>query len=72
MSKEIPLRELKILDSKINESIKHLMDILSGLQVNYEDQGIENYMHQYLEEIYGFNCEVIENNGFSYVIPNKI
>lgn len=53
MSKEIPLRELKILDSKINESIKHLMDILSGLQVNYEDQGIENYMHQYLEEIYG-------------------
>ena len=53
MSKEIPLRELKILDSKINESIKHLMDILSEIQVNYEDQGIENYMHQYLEEIYG-------------------
>ena len=32
----------------------------------------EIFKPEILEEIYGFNCEVIENNGFSYVIPNKI
>ena len=53
MSKEIPLKELKILDSRINKSINHILRDLSEIQVNYEDQGIENYMHQYLEEIYG-------------------
>lgn len=53
MSKEIPLRELKIIDSRINKSINHILRDLSEIQVNYEDQGIENYMHQYLEEIYG-------------------
>ena len=53
MSKEIPLKELKIIDSRINKSINHILRDLSEIQVNYEDQGIENYMHQYLEEIYG-------------------
>lgn len=53
MSKEIPLKELKILNSRINKSINHILRDLSEIQVNYEDQGIENYMHQYLEELYG-------------------
>lgn len=53
MSKEIPLKELKIIDSRINKSINHILRDLSEIQVNYEDQGIENYMHQYLEELYG-------------------
>ena len=52
MSKEIPLKELKIIDSRINKSINHILRDLSEIQVNYEDQGIENYMHQYLEELY--------------------
>lgn len=53
MSKEIPLKELEILDSRINKSIDHILKDLSEIQVNYEEQGIENYMHQYLEELYG-------------------
>jgi hypothetical protein len=64
MSKEIPLRELKIIDSRINKSINHILRDLSEIQVNYEDQGIENYMHQYLEELYGvymFESKKIED-----------
>lgn len=64
MSKEIPLKELKIIDSRINKSINHILRDLSEIQVNYEDQGIENYMHQYLEELYGvymFESKKIED-----------
>ena len=46
--------------------------LLKEGKIAYEGTPKELFKPEILEEIYGFNCEVIENNGFSYVIPNKI
>ena len=46
--------------------------LLKNGKIAYEGTPKELFRPEILEEIYGFNCEVIENNGFSYVIPNKI
>jgi len=46
--------------------------LLKEGKIAYEGTPKELFRPEILEEIYGFNCEVIENNGFSYVIPNKI
>ena len=46
--------------------------LLKNGKIAYEATPKELFRPEILEEIYGFNCEVIENNGFSYVIPNKI
>ena len=46
--------------------------LLKEGKIAYEGTPKELFKPKILEEIYGFNCEVIENNGFSYVIPNKI
>ena len=46
--------------------------LLKNGKIAYEGTPKEFFRPEILEEIYGFNCEVIENNGFSYVIPNKI
>ena len=46
--------------------------LLKNGEIAYEGTPKELFRPEILEEIYGFNCEVIENNGFSYVIPNKI
>ena len=46
--------------------------LLKNGKIAYEGTPKELFKPEILEEIYGFNCEVIENNGFSYVIPNKI
>ena len=46
--------------------------LLKNGKIAYEGTPKELFRPENLEEIYGFNCEVIENNGFSYVIPNKI
>ena len=46
--------------------------LLKNGKIVYEGTPKELFRPEILEEIYGFNCEVIENNGFSYVIPNKI
>ena len=46
--------------------------LLKNGKIAYEGTPTELFRPEILEEIYGFNCEVIENNGFSYVIPNKI
>ena len=46
--------------------------LLKNGKIAYECTPKELFRPEILEEIYGFNCEVIENNGFSYVIPNKI
>ena len=48
------------------------MILLKNGKIAYEGTPKELFRPEILEEIYGFNCEVIENNGFSYVIPNKI
>ena len=46
--------------------------LLKEGKIAYEGTPKELFRPEILEEIYGFNCEVIENNGFFYVIPNKI
>ena len=46
--------------------------LLKEGKIAYEGTPKELFKPEILEEIYGFNCEVIENKGFSYVIPNKI
>ena len=46
--------------------------LLKNGKIAYEGTPKELFRPEILEEIYGFNCEVIENNGFYYVIPNKI
>ena len=46
--------------------------LLKNGKIAYEGTPKELFRPEILEEIYGFNCEVIENNVFSYVIPNKI
>lgn len=46
--------------------------LLKNGKIAYEGTPKELFRPEILEEIYGFNCEVIENNGFFYVIPNKI
>ena len=46
--------------------------LLKNGKIAYEGTPKELFRPEILEEIYGFNCEVIENNGFSYVIPNTI
>ena len=45
--------------------------LLKNGKIAYEGTPKELFRPEILEEIYGFNCEVIENNGFYYVIPNK-
>ena len=45
--------------------------LLKNGKIAYEGTPKELFRPEILEEIYGFNCEVIENNGVSYVIPNK-
>lgn len=45
---------------------------LKNGNVMYRGTPKELYRKEIFEEIYGFSCEIVENNGIYYVIPNKI
>ena len=41
-------------------------------KIAYSGSPKELYKKEVFSEIYGFECEIVENNGFLYVIPKKI
>lgn len=45
---------------------------LKNGNIVYTGKPKELYKKEIFEEVYGFSCEILENNGFPYVIPNKI
>ncbi len=46
--------------------------LIKNGEIAYKGAPKEILKPEILEEIYGFNCEIVENKGFSYVVPNKI
>ncbi|MBP9630297.1 MAG: ABC transporter ATP-binding protein [Leptotrichiaceae bacterium] len=49
----------------------NLIFIKNG-RIAYKGTPKELFKPEILEEIYGFNCQIVENKGLPYVIPNKI
>lgn len=41
-------------------------------EVAYSGTPNELYKREIFKEIYGFDCEIVENNNFKYVIPKKL